>query len=169
MKKYFLNVFCASAVACLFSMGSAFAGSADLVVIGNIRTMDKKMPVAEALAVETGKIVYVGDVKGARERLSAKGKVIQLGPKEMLLPGFIDSHVHPFLAGMKAQGLVIDQPESKEALLASISAYAKAHRDLKWIIGNGWPPTISPTLEELDAVTDGRPAPSTVRMRIRRG
>ena len=102
--------------------GSLPAAPADLLVLGHIRTMSKDAPVAEAMAVSDGKIIYVGDAAGAGKLLVPGEKTIQLKPAEMVLPGIVDSHVHPLSAGLKAQSCVLDNPKSKEELLAVIAA-----------------------------------------------
>ena len=40
---------------------------ADKIIYGNIYTVDKKQPRAEAAAIKDGKFIYVGDEAGAKE------------------------------------------------------------------------------------------------------
>jgi predicted amidohydrolase YtcJ len=152
--------------ACVLSFGltpaASVAPEADLVVLGEIRTMADAAPRAGGFAVKDDKIVYVGEAAAARERLRRGGRLIQLAPGQLVLPGLIDSHVHMMDAGIMGQRLVLDELKTKEAILAAIAAYAKAHPELTWVVGSGWRPHVfeggEPKQSELDAVIADRPA-----------
>jgi hypothetical protein len=64
---------------------------------GAVYTMDVKAPKAEAVAVTGKKISYVGDNKGAEACVGKSTQVIDLKGR-MLLPGFVEAHIHPTLA-----------------------------------------------------------------------
>ena len=78
---------------------------------------------------------------------------------QMLLPGFVDSHIHPTLA-MFAGGADL-QYDSLEEVLASVKKWTDAHPDAKVIRGYGWRytlfPTTGPTKDELDKLFPDRP------------
>lgn len=77
---------------------NAAASVADYVFRhGAIYTIDSKRPTVDAIAVTGKKISYVGDDKGAEAWIGKKTKVIDLQGR-MLLPGFVESHIHPTLA-----------------------------------------------------------------------
>lgn len=65
---------------------------------GAIFTSDTKHPMASALAVRDGKIVYVGDSKGAASFIGSATVSEELHGR-FLMPGLIDGHMHPFDAG----------------------------------------------------------------------
>src|SRR5277367_6340568 len=68
---------------------------ADLVVThARIYTARADQPQAEALAVRNGKLVYVGSSSGAATLIGPATKVETLHG-ELVLPGLIDSHIHP--------------------------------------------------------------------------
>ncbi|MCW4051152.1 MAG: amidohydrolase [Candidatus Bathyarchaeota archaeon] len=68
---------------------------ADLAFInGKVITVDKENSVAEAVAVKDGKIFRVGTSEHIKEVLGKKTEVHDLDGKTML-PGLIDSHMHP--------------------------------------------------------------------------
>lgn len=48
---------------------------ADKIIYGNIYTVDKKQPRAEAVAIKDGKFIYVGDEAGAKEYIG-EGKIL---------------------------------------------------------------------------------------------
>ena len=76
----------------------------------------------------------------------------------MLLPGFVDSHIHPMRRCAEGADL---QYDSLEQLLASVKKWADAHPDAQVIRGYGWRyslfPTTGPTKEALDKLFPDRP------------
>ncbi len=63
---------------------------------GPIITMNDERPLIEAVGVEGEKIVAVGDLESVKEIISDNFELLDLKGKS-LLPGFIDSHLHPML------------------------------------------------------------------------
>lgn len=69
--------------------------NADLIVHNaKVVTLDAKSRVAQAVAVEGGKVVAVGDDAAVLKRRGPKTRVIDAKGKTVL-PGLMDSHVHP--------------------------------------------------------------------------
>ncbi len=79
-----------------------------------------------------------------------------------LLPGFIDAHVHPVLAGERMVRCDLSGAKTAAEYLDRIAAYCAAHPGAGWITGGGWSmeafPGGVPTKDLLDPVTGGRPA-----------
>lgn len=125
---------------------------------GAVYTLDVKNPKAEAVAIAGKKIVYVGNNSGVDALTGKETKVVDLKGK-MLLPGFVESHIHPWLA-MFAAGADL-QTDSLEELLGRVKAWAKANPDARVIRGFGWRytlfPTTGPTKEVLDRLFPDRP------------
>jgi len=68
---------------------------ADLVLTnGKIYTADPSRSIAAALAIKDGKVVFVGSTTDARRWIGPKTQTEQLGGR-LVLPGLIDSHIHP--------------------------------------------------------------------------
>lgn len=99
----------AAAAAAMTGTGPAFAQEnyvdgalrADLVLHnGRIHTMDGSDRVVSVVAVQDGKIVYVGDNFGAARRVYEGNppKIIDLGGR-VAIPGIIDCHNHMVLMG----------------------------------------------------------------------
>ena len=125
---------------------------------GAVYTMDPSAPKAEAVAVTGKEISYVGDNKGAETYVGKNTQVIDLNGK-MLLPGFVESHIHPTLA-IVASGA--DLPcDSVDEVLARTKAWADAHPEAKLIQGFGWRytlfPTTGPTKAALDKLFPDKP------------
>jgi predicted amidohydrolase YtcJ len=74
---------------------TAGAEKADYILTdAKIYTADSGRHMAEALAVRDGKIVFVGSAAEAA-KLAGKKTVIQKAGGKLVLPGLIDSHMHP--------------------------------------------------------------------------
>ena len=58
-----------------------------------IYTINNKNQIQEALVVKDEKIIYVGSNEGADKFINDKSKIID-AKNNILLPGFIDSHIH---------------------------------------------------------------------------
>ncbi len=123
-----------------------------------VYTIDSQNPTAQAIAIRGKYITYVGTNEGVKAFIGDKTQVIDL-EGQMLLPGFVDSHIHPTLA-MFAGGADL-QYDSVEEVVASIKKWADAHPDAKVIRGYGWRytlfPTTGPTKAELDKWFPNRP------------
>ncbi len=109
------------------------AADADLILHnGKIVTADKKFSIHQALAVGGGRILRVGS---NAEVLKTKGphtQVLDLAGKSVL-PGLIDSHVHPTAACMVEFDHPIPVMETIADVLAYIKGRAKVLAKGEWI------------------------------------
>ncbi len=125
---------------------------------GAIYTIDTKNPTAQAIAITGKYITYVGTNDGVQSFVGDKTQVIDLHG-QMLLPGFVESHIHPTRA-LEAEGADL-QFDSLDQLLASVKKWADAHPDAKVIRGFGWRyslfPTTGPIKGPLDELFPDRP------------
>ena len=89
----------AAAAALAALLASACSGRhpaefADLVILdGDVQTMNNAQPQARALAIKSGKIVYVGGNAGAHPWIGISTRVLRVAGATVL-PGLIDSHIH---------------------------------------------------------------------------
>ncbi len=150
----------------LFFAGLRVANSdptnADLVLRnGLIYTMDAARSWAESAAIQGGKIVYVGDDAGIQTWIGENTKTIRLEGR-LVLPGFIDGHVHPIGAGIEMSQCGFGDNQTKEQVLAAIKECAAANPKAAWFFGNTWQlpvfPNANPQKEWLDAIVSDRPA-----------
>ena len=134
--------------------------SADLIVIGNIFTMDADQPTAEAIAIKNGEILFVGNRKTAENYKRFSTKVYKV-PNGTVLPGFIDTHVHLLWGGIEAIECDLHNLRSAEEIYTVIRDYIKNRPDEEWVRGNGWEipvfPEGSPRKEWLDIIEPDRP------------
>lgn len=68
-----------------------------------VYTVNEKQPTATAVAVEDGKIIFVGDDANVTAYIKQKTEVIDL-QGQMLMPGFIDTHNHVFEGASEVGG-----------------------------------------------------------------
>ncbi|WP_213815715.1 amidohydrolase [Glaciihabitans sp. dw_435] len=113
--------------------------------------------VEEPVLIENGVITAIGPdalaVPGATEIDAAGGTVS---------PGFQDSHVHPYHAGLDMIACDLTPYVTADGYLTRIAEYAAANPDLQWITGGGWSmdsfPGGLPSAAALDAIVPDRPA-----------
>ena len=101
---------------------------------GTILTMEPDQPRVEAVAVRGNTIVYSGDRRGAQRWLGASTQRVDLKGR-ILLPGLIDSHVHPLMGSLFRSGLNLKIESREREVLDTIRAYVKAnprYRSVLW-------------------------------------
>ncbi len=135
---------------------------AELVLRGGaVYTMDASRTWAEAVAVRSGRLVYVGSDSGVAQFIGPATVVRNLGG-QMLLPGFEDAHIHPAESGMGLVECALGDSATPAGVAALISRCAKADPGLPWIRGAGWElpvfPEANPRRELLDSLVPDRPA-----------
>src|SRR5437868_2712309 len=134
---------------------------ADLVFRnGSVHTLDAEGTVAEAVAVQGGRIVAVGRNADVEPLTGPATEIVELAGRA-LLPGFQDAHVHPLFAGLTMIRCDLHEATSAEEAVAAIAAYAAAHPEVEWISGGGWSmewfPGGTPGRALLESVVDDRP------------
>lgn len=127
---------------------------------GVVYTLDDASPVAEAVAVKDDRIVYVGAQAGLDRYIDSDTQVHDLGG-QLLLPGFIDSHLHLIDGGAVANVLVLDTLASPDEWMPALRDYADEHESDPLIFGYGFIASAfgleGPQREMLDAVVSDKP------------
>jgi len=136
--------------------------AADLILTGGeIVTMDLAQPRVGAIAIKDGRIIYLGDDRGALDRIGPGTRVVALDGR-VVLPGFGDAHVHPISAGVEEGRCDLTDLETREAIVARITECVAALPDSGWLVGSSWSlpafPEGNPRRETLDSLTGDRPA-----------
>ncbi|MCA9775429.1 MAG: amidohydrolase [Candidatus Eremiobacteraeota bacterium] len=139
-----------------------WAQPADLVLRGGaIYTMDAARSWAAALAVDEGKIVYVGTETGVDKWIGEGTEVLELEGR-MVLPGFHDSHVHPVSGGVELNQCDLNPATSVAEIEQKLTRYAAENPELEWVVGGEWQmplfPDGQPTAAQLDRLIPDRPA-----------
>ncbi len=121
-----------------FIMGCAENENADLVLLnGNVITLDKDKPRAEALAIRKDTIVAVGSGDEISDFINASTKVIDL-KGATVIPGFVESHAHFLGLGKALLSLDLSKAENWDEIIALVSDAADNALPGEWIIGRGW-------------------------------
>jgi predicted amidohydrolase YtcJ len=79
----------------------------------------------------------------------------------LLLPGFVDAHVHPIEGGLERMRCDLSGGTSRTDYLNITRDYAVGHPDASWILGGGWQMAAFPggnaLASDLDAIVSDRP------------
>lgn len=94
---------------------------------GHVITMNAEFGFAQAVAVEKGRIIAVGDNEAVLALKDATTQVVDLAGKT-LMPGLMDSHVHPSSAAMVEFDHEIPTMETIADVLAYIAARVKVSK-----------------------------------------
>ncbi|MFO7164630.1 MAG: amidohydrolase [Mycolicibacterium hassiacum] len=126
---------------------------------GAVYTMNARQPWAQAVAVRGNRIVAVGGDDEATAAAGPGAHTVDLNGR-MLLPGFIEAHIHPLVGSFFTCGVDL-QVADRDAALAAIAAHVRAHptgpvRGFGWRVDMFGPQ--GPTRAELDELIPDRPA-----------
>lgn len=126
----------------------------------NVYTVDETNPSAEAVVVRDDTIIFVGDREGADDLIGKTTEVRDMGGR-LLLPGFVEAHMHLFEAGRYISVLELSIEQSIDEWISAIADYAAANADLPVVFGYGFIASAfgqeGPTRQLLDAVVPDRP------------
>jgi predicted amidohydrolase YtcJ len=107
------------------------------VVNAKVWTGDPARPWAEAVAVSGEEIAAVGLGSEIRKRLDSATRVID-ARGQMVVPGFIDSHVHFIDGGFRLASVQLRDARTPEEFVERIKEFAKTVQDGSWITGGDW-------------------------------
>ena len=111
---------------------------ADLIVTNaRIYTVDDNRPIAEALAVRGGRVLFAGSTRGALSYRGRNTRVIDAAGRT-IIPGMVDAHAH--LTGLGASLRTVDLVGTKsyDDVIARAVAWSKQVPAGSWVIGRGW-------------------------------
>jgi hypothetical protein len=127
---------------------------------GVVYAVDAARSRHEAVAVGEGRIVAVGTGAEVGGLAGPGTRVVDLGGR-LLLPGFVDSHMHASSATQDLFELDLSSCGSAEECVAAVARFALEHPELPVIRGFGWSdsymPRRGPAASDLDAVVPDRP------------
>jgi predicted amidohydrolase YtcJ len=135
--------------------------SATLYTGGAIVTLDAAQPRAQALATRGGRIVAVGSAAACRSALGADFAHVDLAGRA-LLPGFIDTHLHPIMLVYFDLNADLRGVRSIAGLQDVLRRAAVRVPDGEWLVGlqlqdEDLAEGRLPTRAELDAACGDRP------------
>ncbi len=133
-----------------------------LIRSGRVYTVNDSQPWAEAVGIEGDKIVFVGSDSESADLVGPDTKVVDAGGR-LVLPGFIDAHVHC----LSAYGIYfwadLTSANTQAELLKAVENQAAAHPEHRLVGGSGF--RYMAIMEEgrlpgrsaLDAIVSDRP------------
>ena len=139
---------------------------ADLVLQnGVVYTADEQETVGEAVAIKGNNIIFVGSNKAVQPYIGEGTRIIDLLGK-MVVPGMIDTHIHPpGLSLLTLYEVQLSNINSVQGYVAAVKEFIAQHPDSKAVYGRGWSWGIltgdelkkGPRKEYLDAVSKDIP------------
>ncbi|MFT5304292.1 MAG: putative amidohydrolase YtcJ [Mariniblastus sp.] len=112
--------------------------AADLVLMGgNIYTVDKSQPTAEAIAIYKGRITAVGSNDFIRNFVGNETRIVDLDGK-FAMPGFIEGHAHFVGLGESMMMLNLHSAKSWDDVVKQVEEAAQTIPPGQWIVGRGW-------------------------------
>src|SRR5215213_1674819 len=134
---------------------------ADLVVYGRVWTGDSAKPWAQAVAISGETIAVVGD-SVALAKLVGNGTRLIANGKAMVVPGFMDAHVHLLSSGFQIARVSLREASSPADFTRRLKEHVAKVAPGEWITGGDWdherwPGTPLPERSWIDSVTPNNP------------
>ncbi len=123
-------------VACALKPLAQSLQKVDLIIYNaKVYTVDERFSVAQAVAVNNGKIESVGTSAEIMRHFSSDASVDARG--KFLYPGFIDAHAHFYGYGQSLLQADLTGATSWAETVDRVKAFALEHPD-GWLTGRGW-------------------------------
>jgi predicted amidohydrolase YtcJ len=117
---------------------------ADLVLLGyEVVTMaaDESTPAAEGLAIADGVVVALGSRSALQSYIGESTRVIEL-PGAAILPGFVDSHIHPVFGIELTRGADLSRCLTLADVEATLRTEVAGLAAEDWLLGWGLDPNV---------------------------
>ena len=129
------------------------------IVNAKVWTGDPASPWAEAIAINGDTIVKVGSGDEVRQ-LAGNAETVDAGGR-LIVPGFIDTHVHFIDGGQRLSSVQLRDARTREEFVARIASFAATVPAGTWITGGDWDHTLwggeLPRRDWIDAATPDHP------------
>ena len=119
------------------SSGSTPSAPTLAVVNARIWTGDQRRPWADALAATGDRITLVGTSAAVKKLATTATRVVD-AQGMMVVPGFIDSHVHFIAGGFGLASVQLRDAKTPEEFISRIKAYAATLSPGTWITEGNW-------------------------------
>ena len=134
---------------------------ADKIVLGKIWTGNPEQQWAEGMAIIGDSIVEVGSAADVEKWMGGETEKITTAEGNLIVPGFIDCHVHFIEGGFALSSVQLRDAKTPEEFISRIAAYAQTVAKGTWITSGDWDHEnwggILPTREWIDSVTKDHP------------
>src|SRR4051812_36361017 len=130
------------------------------VVNARVWTADPQRPWADALAVVQDRISAVGSSAEIKKLVTSSTRVMDARGR-MVVPGFIDSHIHFLEGGVGLASVQLRDARTREEFTRRIADFARTAEPGSWITNGDWDHECwggeLPTREWIDGVTPTNP------------
>ena len=109
----------------------------DVVILGDLYTMDPTQPLVGGVAVRDGRFIYVGDGRDALALRDSNTRVIDIR-HATAYPGFIDAHLHIASIGSALRSVDLTGASSFSEVIDRVAARASTLRAGVVVQGRGW-------------------------------
>jgi predicted amidohydrolase YtcJ len=134
---------------------------ADWIIVGKIWTANPDQPWAEAMALRGDSILGTGTQADMKKWRGKETKESIYDKNELIVPGFIDTHVHFVEGGLALSSVKLRDANSPEELIKRIGAYAQTIAKGTWITSGDWDHEnwggVLPSRQWIDSVTMDHP------------
>jgi predicted amidohydrolase YtcJ len=131
-----------------------------VIINAKIWTGSTAKPWAEAMVVDEGRIKAIGTTSEIRKYILHGTKVID-AQQNLIVPGFIDAHLHFIEAGAMLTQVQLREAKTPEEFIQKIKLYAQTLKSGEWILGGNWDHTLwggkMPDKSWIDSVTPNNP------------
>lgn len=141
--------------------GPSDTESADYILRGgHVWTGVEGASAAEAVAVRDARIAAVGTTEEVEELRGPETRVVEVDGR-MVMPGFIDTHVHFMRGGFQLSSVQLRDAATPEEFVRRIANFAESVEPGTWITGGNWDHELwggeLPRREWVDSVTPENP------------
>ena len=114
------------------------------IINGKIYTANENNDFEESMILLNNKIVFIGSLEKSKQFIAnnnidvQKVKLIEIDSNQLIVPGFIDSHIHPMIGKVFEDTLTISECKSPQDIIDTIKDYMNSNKDKNFIVAAGY-------------------------------
>lgn len=108
-----------------------------IIVNATVYTMDDSNPIAEAIALKSDTILFVGSLEAVKAYMGEETTEIDLSGKTVI-PGLVEGHAHIMGVGYNLLNVDLREAKSYQEVVEMVAERAANTPEGTWILGRGW-------------------------------